>query len=135
GPGVDAGHLLAPVVARGEDQHRHGTAGVAPTLEHAQAIEQRQPEVKHNGVVGFGVALEVGIAAVVGLVDRVAGLLQAGANLRAQGRIVFDEQQSHGVAGGAGKAYGRVRSSRRSTWAVAASSSSLSNLPSGCNSL
>src|SRR5690606_20728730 len=97
--------------------------------------EQRQPEVKHNGVVGFGVALEVGIAAVVGLVDRVAGLLQAGANLRAQGRIVFDEQQSHGVAGGAGKAYGRVRSSRRSTWAVAASSSSLSNLPSGCNSL
>ena len=35
GAGIHAGHLVAPAVARGEDDDRHLALGAAPLLEHA----------------------------------------------------------------------------------------------------
>jgi NAD(P)H-hydrate repair Nnr-like enzyme with NAD(P)H-hydrate epimerase domain len=131
GPGIDAGDLFVPAVARGEDEHRHRAACLAPLPQHREAIEQRQSRVEHHGVVGLGQAQVQRVAAIAGLVDRVAGLGQAGTQRRAQRRFVLDEQQPHGEDDG--------RSAfRRRTWstcAVAASTSSLSNWPPGCSSL
>jgi hypothetical protein len=73
GTGVDAGHLLVPAVARGEDQHRHRAAGGPPLAQHGDAVELRQAEVEHHGVVGFAVAQVVGVDAVARGIDRVAG--------------------------------------------------------------
>ncbi len=111
----------------------------APALEHAQAVEQRQAQVEHHRVEGFVRAQVMRVAAVVGLVDDIARLLEPGAQLRAQQRIVLDQQHPHAAAPPAV----HLRSpSRGSAFALdfehlrgAASSSSLSNCPSACNSL
>ncbi|MDG5975977.1 peptidase [Hydrogenophaga taeniospiralis CCUG 15921] len=100
GPGVDAGHLLVPVVARGQDQHRHRAAGIAPALEHRQPVEHRQAQVEHHRVKRLRVAQEVGLAPVVGLIHRVASFHQARAQLRAQGGFVFNQQDAHGMERG-----------------------------------
>ena len=56
GAGVEALHLVAPTIARGQDQDRHGAAGPAPFLENGDAVLLRQAEVEHDRVIGFGVA-------------------------------------------------------------------------------
>src|SRR5437762_5909815 len=50
--GIEAGHLLAPAVARGEDEHRHGAARLPPARQHGKAVDQRQAEIEDDGVVG-----------------------------------------------------------------------------------
>ena len=76
GAGVEAGDLLAPGAAGGEDQHRSGHALLAPALEHRDAVDLGQAEVEHDGVVGLGLAQEMGLLAVSGVVDRIAGVRQ-----------------------------------------------------------
>ena len=67
GAGVDARHLVAPAVARGQDQHRHLAPVAAPVLEHADAVHLRQADIEHDGVVGLGVAEEMALLAVEGV--------------------------------------------------------------------
>jgi hypothetical protein len=57
--------------------------GIAPASEHGETVEQRQAQVEHDRVVGLGVALEVRVAAIVGFIDRIAGL------------FVLDNQDAH----------------------------------------
>jgi hypothetical protein len=74
GPGIKARHLLAPLVAGSQDQHRESFALLAPALEHAHAVDLWQAEVEDHGVIGFGLAEELAVFAVCGEVDGIAGL-------------------------------------------------------------
>ena len=97
GPGVDPGHFFVPVVARGEDQHRHRTASRTPGLEHAQPVHLRQTEVEHHGIIGrIEISAQMqGIDTVRGLVDGIAGAAEGFAQLHGQRRLVFNDQDTH----------------------------------------
>ena len=86
GAGVDPLHLVRPAVARGQKQHRHGAPVAAPLLEHGEPVEPRQADVEHDRVVGFGVAEEMPLLAVEGVVDDVAGIAQRLARAACSGR-------------------------------------------------
>jgi hypothetical protein len=58
-----------------------------------------RPRSRGHDVIGLAGTHVVSVAAVVGFVHRVAGLLQPGTQQRAQCRIVFDEQDSHADSG------------------------------------
>ena len=95
GAGIDALHLVAPAVARGQQQHRHGLAGAAPFLEHRQPVHLRQADIEHHRVVGFGVAEEVAFLAVERDVDRIAGLGQRFLELAIEIGVVFNDENAH----------------------------------------
>ena len=95
GSGVDALHLVAPAVARGEDQDRHRPPRLAPGLQHRDAVALGQADVEHDRVIGLGVAEEPALLAVEGAIDRVAGRFERSGNLAVEITVVFDNQQSH----------------------------------------
>ena len=95
GAGIEALHLVAPAVARGEDEHRHLAVGAAPFLEHADAVDHRQAEIEHDRVIGFGLAEIVAFLAVLGAVDHIARIGQSGDDLPVEIWIIFDDEQSH----------------------------------------
>ena len=95
GAGVEALDLVAPAVARGEDQHRRQPARLAPGLQHADAVALRQPDVEHDGVVGLGVAEKPALLAVEGAIDGVAGAFQRRGHLAVEVAVVFDNEQAH----------------------------------------
>ncbi|EGE60812.1 peptidase [Rhizobium etli CNPAF512] len=95
GAGVDAGNLVAPAVARRQDQNRHGAAGAAPFLQHGDAVHLRQADIEDNGVIGLGIAEEMAFLAVERLVDDITRLLQRVGQLPVQVDIVFDYQDAH----------------------------------------
>ncbi len=95
GPGVEARDLLAPAVARGQDQHRHIVAGTAPAFQNGDPVHHRQAEIEHHGIVALGLAEELRLLAVMGLIDRVAGLGQRGRELAREIGIVLHHEQSH----------------------------------------
>ena len=97
GAGVEALHLVAPAVARGEHQHRHGAAGPAPGFQHRDAVHLRQADVEDHGVVGLGLAEIVPLLAVEGAIDHVAGIGQRGGELPVEIRIVLDDEETHAV--------------------------------------
>src|SRR5437667_402889 len=79
--GVEALHLVAPAVARGEDEHRHGAAGAPPSLEHRDAVHLGQADVEDDRVIGLAFAEKVTLLAVEGAVDHVAGVGERGREL------------------------------------------------------
>ena len=93
GAGVHAGDLVAPPLARGEDQHRHLAFVAPPLLEHAQAVLLGQAEIEHDGVVGLGVAEKMPLLAVEGGVDGVARIAQRGDELTVEVWIVLDDEK------------------------------------------
>ncbi len=92
---VDALNLVAPAIARGQDQHRHRSTGLAPGLQNRNAVPLGKADVEHNCVVRLGVAAEPALLPVERPVDGVARGLQRGRNLAVEISIVFDNQQSH----------------------------------------
>ncbi|MNT03032.1 hypothetical protein D3C72_1375500 [compost metagenome] len=97
GTRINARHLLVPVVPRGEDQHRHVAPLGPPALEHREPIHHRQAQVQHHGIHRFGLAQKLRVSPVVGLVHGVARTLQRGAQLGEQLRVVFYEEDAHGL--------------------------------------
>ena len=95
GAGVETLHLVAPAVARGQDQHRHGAAGLAPGLEHRNAVRLGQADVEHDRVIGLGVAEKPALFAVERAVDRVARRFQRVDDLAIEILVVFDHEQAH----------------------------------------
>ena len=93
GAGIHAGDLVAPALARGEDEHRHLAVVAPPLLEHAQAVLLGQPEIEHDGVVGLGVAEKMPLLAVEGGVDGVARIAQRGDELTVEVGIVLDDEK------------------------------------------
>jgi hypothetical protein len=96
GPGVEAGDLVAPGAARGQDQHRRGDIAPPPALQHRDAVHLGQAEVEDHRIIGFGLAQELGFLAVGRMVDGVAGVAQGQLQLARQVGIVLDEQDTHG---------------------------------------
>ena len=95
GAGVDALHLVAPAVARGEDQNGHVAPLAAPGLEHADAVHARQADVEHHRVIGLGLAEIMPLLAVTRGVDGVAGIAEGLAELAVQIGIVLDDENAH----------------------------------------
>ena len=94
GAGIEALHLVAPAVARGEDQHRHHALVAPPGFQHRHAVHLRQADVEHDGVVGLAVAEIVPLLAVEGAVDDIAGVGQRRGELAVQIRIVLNDEQA-----------------------------------------
>ena len=92
---VDAGHLVAPAVAGGQDQHGHRARRAAPALQHADAVHLGQADVEDHGVVGLGIAEVVPLLAVEGAVHHVARLLQRFAELAVEVAVVFHDEYAH----------------------------------------
>ena len=96
GPCVEARNLLAPAVARGQDQHRHGPGRTPPALQHGDAVELGQSEIEDHGVIGLGLAEKRALLAVERLFDGGAGVLQRRHDLAVEVLVVLDDEQSHG---------------------------------------
>ncbi len=91
GAGIEALHLVAPAVARGEHQHRHGAAGAPPRLDHRDAVHLRQADIEDDGIVGFGLAEVMALFAVKGAVDHIPRVGQGGGELTVEIGIVLDD--------------------------------------------
>ena len=100
GAGIEALHLVAPAVARGQQQHRHGAAGTPPRLQHRNAVQLGQADVEDDGVIGLGLAEVMPFLAVEGAVDHVAGVGQRGRELTVEIGIVLDDEEAHSVPPG-----------------------------------
>ena len=94
GARVEPLDLLAPAVARGEDQDRHGAAGAAPILQHRNAVRLGQADVEDHRVVGLGLAEILAFLAVEGAVDHVARVGQGGGELTVEVGIVLDDEET-----------------------------------------
>ena len=97
GAGVEPLHLVAPTVARREQQDRHGPPCPAPGFKHRNAVHLRQADIQHHRVVRFGLAEVVPLLTVKGTVDNVAGFGQRRRQLPVQVGIVLDNEKTHGV--------------------------------------
>ena len=64
-------------------------------LPSRDAVDLGQAQVQHDHVIGLGVAEEVGLLAVRGVIDRVAGVGQRRLQLAGQVGVVLDEQHAH----------------------------------------
>src|ERR1051325_2678486 len=95
GSGIESRDLVAPAVARGEDQDRHLATVLAPLLEHAHAIHLGQAEIQNHRIVGFGVAEEVTFLAVARDIDHVAGVDQRLLELTLQVLVVLNKKDAH----------------------------------------
>ncbi len=96
GAGIEALHLVAPAVARGEDEHGHLAPLAPPGLQHREPVHLRQADVQHDGVIGLGLAEEMAFLAIMGAVDGIAGLGQRLDHLAIEIGIVLDNEQAHG---------------------------------------
>ena len=97
GAGIEALHLVAPAVARGEDEHRHGAAGAPPGFQHRNAVHLRQADVEDDGVVGLALAEIMALLAVEGAVDDIAGVGQRRRELPVEVGIVLDDEKAQRV--------------------------------------
>ena len=97
GAGIEALHLVAPAVARGEHQHRHGAPGATPGFQHRDAVHFRQADIEDHGVVGLGLAEIMALLAVEGAIDDIAGVGQRGGELAVEVGIVLDHEEAQGI--------------------------------------
>ena len=94
GAGVEALHLVAPAVARGQHQHRHGAAGPPPGFQHRDAVHLGQADIEDHGVVGLGLAEIMAFLAVEGAVDHIAGIGQSRGELTVEVGIVLNDEET-----------------------------------------
>ena len=95
GSGIEPLDLVAPAVARREDQHRHGAAGAAPRFQYRQAVHLRQADVENDRIVGFGLAEVMAFLAVEGAIDDVTRVGQRACQLSIEIGIVLDHEETH----------------------------------------
>jgi len=95
GAGVEPLDLVAPAIARRQDQDGHGAAGAPPRLQHGDAVQFRQADVEDDRVVGLVLAEIMAFLAVKGAVDDVAGIGESRRQLTIKIRIVLDNEQPH----------------------------------------
>src|SRR5690606_29721564 len=99
GTGVETGHLVGPVVARGENQYGKSAAFFPQGLDQADAIQLRETQVDDRGIVIVFGGFEETSLAVAGTVDDIAAVAQGLDEARAQQVFVFYYQQAHGETG------------------------------------
>ena len=98
GAGIEALHLVAPAIARGEDQDRHGAAGAPPGFQHRDAVHFRQADIEDHRVVGLALAEIVPFLAVESAIDDIAGIGQRGGELPIEIRIVLNNKKAQSTA-------------------------------------
>lgn len=94
GAGIEALHLVAPAVPRGQDQHRHGALVAPPRLQHRNAVHLGKPDVEHHGVVGLAVAEEVPLLPIECAVYDIACVGQGRRELAVEIGIVFNNKKA-----------------------------------------
>ena len=97
GAGIEALHLVAPAVARGEHEHRHRAAGAAPGFQHRNAVHFRQTDIENDRVVGFQLAEIMALLAVEGAIDDIAGVGQRSGKLAIEIGVVLDHEEAQGI--------------------------------------
>ena len=100
GAGVEALHLVAPAVARGQHEHRHGAPIAPPGFQHRDAIHLWQADVEDDGVVGLELAQIMAFLAVEGAIDDIAGVGQRGGELAVEVGVVLDDEKAQGIISG-----------------------------------
>ncbi|MNZ72442.1 hypothetical protein D3C78_908210 [compost metagenome] len=95
GAGVDARHLVAPAVAGGEDENRHGLAGRTPFFDDGNAIQLRQADIENDRVIGLGIAEIMPFLAVKCLIDNITGFFQRVGQLPIEIGIVLNNENTH----------------------------------------
>ena len=74
------------------------SSGAAPGAQDREPIPSRQPKVQNHGIVGFGLAQEVGLVPVSGTIDGVAGRLEGTHKMVGDAVLVFDQKQPQRVS-------------------------------------
>src|SRR5262249_46535250 len=95
GAGVEALHLVAPAVARGEDQHRHDPSGAAPRLQDRNAVHLGKADIQDDGIIGLGITEKMALLAVEGAVHHIAGITQRGGELAIEIGVILDHEEAH----------------------------------------
>lgn len=95
GSGVNAGDLVAPAVAGGEDENRHGLAGRTPFFDDGNAIQLRQADIENDRVIGLGIAEIMPFLAVECLIDNITGFFQRIGQLPIEIGIVLNNENTH----------------------------------------
>ena len=101
GAGIEPRDLVRPAVARGQHQHRHLAAFLAPAVEHGEPVDLGQAEIEDHRVIAFGRAEIMAVLAVGGEVDGIARAFERRAQLPAEIGFVFDDQDAHSMLPGA----------------------------------
>src|SRR5215510_3868287 len=96
GTGIHARDLVAPTIPGGQNDDRHVAAGPSPLLEHADAVDLRQPGVEDHDVVGLGLAEEKALLAIEGSIDGITGIGQRRDELAIEIAVVFQDENAHG---------------------------------------
>src|SRR3954464_7379559 len=94
GAGVEALDLVAPAIACGQDENRHGPAGPTPGLEHRDAVHLGQADIEDDRVIGLAFAEKVPLLTVKGAVDHVARVGQRGRELPVKVGIILDDEEA-----------------------------------------
>ncbi len=95
GAGIEALNLVAPAVARGEDQHRHHPLVAPPGLKHRDTVHLGQADIQHDRVIGLAVAKEMSLLTVERAIDHVSGIRQGRGELAVQIRVILNDEQTH----------------------------------------
>ena len=90
--GVEALNLVAPAIARGQNEHRHRTPVAAPGFQHRDAIHLRQTDIENDGVIRLTVAEEVPFFTVERAIDHISGVGQRRRQLAIEIRIILDNK-------------------------------------------
>jgi hypothetical protein len=116
--GPQAADPLVDVAERAQDQDRRLVAGLAQRRDDAEPVDAAgQHAVEHDRVIGLAAGEQQPVPAVVGMVDRVAGLEQALADELRDPLVVFDQQDLHGNLADVGSSVGIKRGDRgHRTW-------------------
>jgi len=91
---VEPLNLVAPTIARRQNQHRHRAAVAPPRLQHRDAIALGQADIEDHRVVRFRVAEKPSFLAIEGPIDSVSGAFQGGDDLPVEIAIVFNNKQA-----------------------------------------
>ena len=98
GARVEAGHLVAPAVAGGQDQHGKSLAGLAPFLQHGDAVHLGQAQIQDHRIVRFGIAQEIAFLAIQGAVDHIAGIAQRLFQKALQILVILHQKNTHAIS-------------------------------------
>ena len=92
---VHAGDLVAPAVARGQQDDRHLAVAAAPLLEDGDAVHFRQADVEDHDVVRLGIAEEIALLAVRRRIHRKTCIPERRCKLAIQVPIILDDERAH----------------------------------------
>ena len=95
GAQVEPLDAVGQCVACSQNQHRRGAAAAAEPLDHLEAVDARQAEIKNHQIVILDRQDAVSLLAVVGDVDCKIGAAQGFHQPVGEYRIVFDYQYAH----------------------------------------